>query len=80
MAHDVEKGRKTINLSEWPSANKRVGASWLLATCSGLKSGAMPKPRYLWLHPGARVSPAEIDQICEWSQSEARRLIAEARK
>jgi hypothetical protein len=41
-----------------------------------LRSGQMPLPRYLILHPGAKLSQQEIAQIVEWTRTERRRLKA----
>jgi hypothetical protein len=39
----------------------------------------MPLPRYLQLHPSAKLSDAEIEQIYQWARGERRRLKSMAR-
>jgi hypothetical protein len=80
MRRDVVKARAAVNFSEWPGDKKRLAAGSMLAMCSAVKSGNMPKRRYVLLHPGAKPSPAEVARVCEWTAAEARRLITEARR
>jgi hypothetical protein len=79
VVRDVEKGRRTMNFSEWSTGITRkpgVAASFLAAACEDLRTGRMPNPRYLLLHPEARVSPAEVQAFCDWSRTEGKRLRA----
>ena len=78
IGSDVEKGRKTLNFSDWSaqSAKPDVEASILIAACTDIKSGRMPKAPYPILHSQARLSKAEKDAICGWATSEARTLLA----
>jgi hypothetical protein len=41
-----------------------------------LRSRLMPLPRYLILHPGSKLSEADIAMIDEWTQKERLRLKA----
>jgi len=40
----------------------------------------MPLPRYLMLHPEARLTPQDQAMFCEWAGTEMARLLAEKRK
>jgi hypothetical protein len=77
VAHDVHEGREHLNLSEWARYGNEDKALRLGEICKELRSGAMPMPRYLRLHPEAKVSPDEIETICAWSKEEGRRLVSE---
>jgi hypothetical protein len=62
---DVSDGRAMINFSEWkgeseltPEFIERV-----------LRSGKMPLSRYLMLHPEARLSSAEMEQLIQGLKS-----------
>jgi hypothetical protein len=81
MIHrDVTRARARMNFSEWPTGRERYASSLLLAMCTDLRSGAMPKRGYTFLHPGARLSAEEVNRVCEWSTAEARQLVAALRQ
>ncbi|HVR43888.1 MAG TPA: heme-binding domain-containing protein [Thermoanaerobaculia bacterium] len=67
VAHHVREGRSELDFSTWD----RLPASWRAEIrrdiCRETKGGSMPLRSYLWLHPGARLAPAEIAAICRWS-------------
>ena len=69
---DVRKARTAMNFSDWTDhAGKtpRRAAGTLMAGCSDLRTGRMPKKEYVWMHPEARLNPAEIRQFCQWTES-----------
>ena len=71
---DVQRARVHMNLSRWDeySLDERQG---LLSEMSVLvRNRAMPLPRYLLLHPEARLSESEIAHLSEWTRSERKRL------
>jgi hypothetical protein len=78
IVRDVDRGRRVMNLSEWSrQAGRRpeIGASFLAASCEAAKSGRMPRPPYGMIHREARLSQADVKAFCDWTNSEARRLI-----
>jgi len=79
LAHDVQKGRRAMNFSEWSGKPPLVGAGVLMAACSGVQSGRMPPTGYLALHPESRLSPEESAALCEWSREESQRAMAQNR-
>lgn len=73
VVSDVDEGRGKVNLSDWTpqGGNQSEKANRLLGKiCEEVKSGDMPEWYYTPLHPNARLSPAEIQLICNWTQSE----------
>jgi hypothetical protein len=71
IAEDVRAGRSDLNFSDWstdpgrePTPSQRLGG-----ICSDLRKRIMPIRSYLFLHPSARVSPAETEMICAWTQA-----------
>lgn len=68
IAHDVHSARRKMNFSEWADypANKREEK--LEEICEQLTDGDMPDPKYLWLHHSARVTPADRDAVCQWTE------------
>lgn len=81
VAHDVERARVAMNFSDWPDPMARLSRApgLLLAACAGLRSQRMPPERYLLLHPEARLTPSEIDAVCDWSRTQAARIAAARR-
>ncbi|MCE5310648.1 MAG: heme-binding domain-containing protein [Acidobacteriales bacterium] len=83
IAEDVTTARKAMNFSEWSTGAGRTPASAvgiLAAACANVKSGRMPLPRYLLLHPEARLTEQEKDSFCEWTNVEIARILSEKHK
>lgn len=76
VSQDVAKARQVMSFSEWPDlqgrGNRATGL--LLAACAVVRAQRMPPERYLMLHPEARLAPAEVETLCEWSKSQAARI------
>ncbi len=77
VASDVNKARAAMNFSEWTKgpgrkAGTAIGA--LAAACVNVESGRMPLPKYLRLHPEARLTPEARQMFCDWTQTEIARL------
>jgi hypothetical protein len=77
LARDVNEARDELNLSEWDSYDEETAAEQLEAMCEETKEGEMPLRPYTWLHPGARLSSADVEQLCAWTER-ARREIGAA--
>ena len=78
IVRDVDRGRQVMNLSEWSQqAGRRpaIAASVLASACVAAKSGRMPRFPYGILHPEARLSPSDVQTLCDWTSSEVRRLV-----
>lgn len=74
VAQDVADGRKALNFSEWGQKKAPVQAALAAAACANVRSGKMPLPRYLLLHPGARLNETEKNILCSWSGDVLRSL------
>ena len=77
IEQDVRRARDVMNFSEWTitaGASPARAAATLNAMCAGARAGIMPKPQYRMLHPEARLSPADLDALCEWAHGEAAQL------
>jgi hypothetical protein len=68
VAHDVHQARKKMNFSQWAEypANKREEK--LEEICEQLNDGDMPDFKYLLVHRDARLTPAERDAVCQWTE------------
>ena len=70
VADHVNDGRRHLNFSEW-STYDREQANWLLgAMCMTAERGRMPLPSYTRLHHPAKLSSADVQILCAWSQAE----------
>jgi Haem-binding domain len=74
IENDVRHGRSHMNLSHWDEYNLQKQQEILTEMSAMVRSRQMPLPRYLRLHPSARLSDAEIDRIYQWARGERRRL------
>lgn len=74
IENDVRRGRNQMNLSRWESYSVREKERRLAEMSAVVRNQVMPLPRYLLLHPGARLSDSDIDQINRWALKERRRL------
>ena len=78
LERDIREGRAGLNLSEWQFLNNESRISVLTRMASEVRTGQMPPRVYVMLHPGARLSPDEEQQIYDWAKAERRRLRQEA--
>jgi hypothetical protein len=74
IENDVRNGRSHMNLSHWDDYTLDKQQEILTELSAMVRSRQMPLPRYLQLHPSAKLSDAEIDQIYQWARGERRRL------
>lgn len=79
LAKDVTEARAALNLSEWETSKPAVRVSLAAAACAGAKTGRMPKPQYLLMHPEARLSGAEVDTLCQWQTAALKSMIQRKR-
>ncbi len=77
IERDVRNARNALNFSQWPKYGAARGAILELAR-DRLSKGRMPPQRYLALHPEAKLSPSEKQQLMAWfRQASAARLQAQ---
>jgi hypothetical protein len=74
IARDVKEARSHMNLSRWPDYSVDERMLLLSAIGSAVRNHAMPVKRYLLLHPEARLSDEERQQIYRWTRAERIRL------
>lgn len=77
VSYDVTEGRKRFNMSEWEKYKFSKKANVLGGIASTVKEREMPLPKYIPLHPEADFSDAEREQLVEWAQSEALKMMNE---
>jgi hypothetical protein len=58
VRHDVEEGRDELNFSLWDEFDDEAHDA-----AERVEDGSMPPSQYQLLHPGARLTDAEVDQL-----------------
>jgi len=72
----VNDGRQMMNLSEWGRMDQDRQSKKLRQMCEEVTDGAMPLSSYTPLHPGSKLSPADVKTLCDWADAERARLAA----
>jgi len=73
---DVRDARSHMNLSRWNDYSSAQRQEFLSSIGSLVRNHRMPLPRYLLVHPEARLSDSDVNQIYQWTRSERKRLKA----
>ena len=74
VAEHVNEGRAELNFSDWADYTPHDSGEMLEMVCREVKRGTMPLTSYLILHPEAKLTPADVKTLCDWSDTEGRRL------
>jgi hypothetical protein len=74
VARDVQQARAHMNLSRWQEYSPDERIRLLSEIGSAVRNREMPVQRYLLLHPEARLTDAERQQIYRWTRTERSRL------
>jgi hypothetical protein len=74
IADHVKEGRHELNFSEFNTYSAKKAAHKMEEVCEQVERGEMPLKQYLPLHPEAKLSPQDVQRLCEWSKAEHRRL------
>lgn len=74
IEHDVQTARRHLELSRWQAYSDEERISALSRMASKVNAGEMPPKSYLMLHPAAKLSAAEQQQIYDWARAERKRL------
>ena len=75
---DVQHARNHMNLSHWNGYNFGEKEQLLLKMSTLVRNRAMPLPRYVLLHPDAKMSDAEAEYFYRWARAQRKRLKAAA--
>lgn len=74
VVRDVARGRGQVNFSRWGEYNAFDRADMLDEACELASKREMPIKPYRLLHPEARLSDADVADLCAWTSAEASRL------
>jgi hypothetical protein len=75
---DVSQARSHMNLSHWSDYTTERRVAILSRLGAEVRNHQMPLPRYVSLHPEARLADSEVRQLYEWAHRERRRLTSPA--
>lgn len=75
---DVQEGRSHWNMSKWDEYGIDEREDILSRIGAMVRNRQMPLPRYLLLHPEAKLSDADVELLYQWSHRERKRLKTEA--
>jgi len=78
IENDLQRGRSHMNLSHGKGYNPEEQQEILSKMSVLVRNREMPLPRYLLLHPEAKLSDAEVAFLYKWARSERKRLKAAA--
>ena len=72
LAGDVKEGRAKLNFSQWNIYSPEMTRIKMGEICKEVKKGEMPPWYYIPMHPGTKVTPAEVSAICSAPVAQAR--------
>jgi hypothetical protein len=61
------QGRAFMDLSKWNEYTEGERRGFTLAIGAAIQNNLMPPPKYVWMHPAARLSSDELSSIKEWA-------------
>jgi hypothetical protein len=73
IAQDVNGGRQHLNFSDWPLEPERAAKKFDRIN-EVLEYREMPMKKYTLLHPEARLSDAQRQELLDWSEAQAEHL------
>src|SRR6266852_1441083 len=74
IANHVNEARPLLNFSEWGKLDRDRQAKKLQQMCDEVTDGGMPLSTYTPLHPGSKLTPADVKVLCDWTDAERARL------
>jgi len=76
IVSDVNDGRNRLNFSEWPHALPERAAKRLERVSEEVDYKDMPPGKYTLMHPAARLTDAQRQQLTKWADATAAKLKA----
>ena len=69
ITHDVNEGRREMNFSEWSAYDAEKTGKLRKKMCEEVSEGEMPGFVYTLMHPKAKLTNAEVQEVCRWSRA-----------
>lgn len=67
VAYDVQEAREKLNFSTWNRYDAKEQAHKVEEILEEVGEGKMPLPKYVRLHPGARITPGDMALLRQWA-------------
>lgn len=74
IASDVRGGRRHVNFSKWPHGHPNAAARLWENISDELGYNEMPPSQYKLMHPAARLTQAQRQELINYANQEAKRL------
>jgi hypothetical protein len=78
LERDIRMARSHMDLSRWAEYDESRKRLLLAEIGVVVRNGSMPPRRYALLHPEARLTPAEVNEVYQWTRSSRRLLKQES--
>jgi cytochrome c len=73
IERDVSRARSKMNLSRWDENSPEEKIAILTGMRAAARSRVMPPPQYTLIHPEAKLSAAQIQELYAWARAEGAR-------
>ena len=70
VAFDVREGREDLSFSIWRTYSAETKEQKLKAICRRVRQGEMPDGKYTLIHRAARLTDADRQALCRWTEGE----------
>lgn len=67
LASHIRAGREALNFSTFGAYPPKRQGRLLTAVADEVGDGEMPLRSYTWMHPAARLTPAQRKQLADWA-------------
>jgi hypothetical protein len=71
LARDVHEAREHLDFTAWDTYSEKKRRKLVGEVWEEVEEGEMPLWFYLPLHPEARLSPADLERLREWTRAQA---------
>jgi len=75
LAKHIREGKLELNFSQFGNLERREMIGILTEICEVVEDGSMPLPGYLAMHKEAIFNEEEMQELCEWAEMEALKLL-----
>ncbi len=65
----IKDGKRHLDFSEFGAYTAKRASRKLKQTAEQVEQGEMPLPSYTWMHPEARLTPAEVKLLADWARA-----------
>lgn len=72
LQNDVRRARHRLNFSDWPAKlaeGPEEARASVNSICEELRADSMPLGSYRRVHRDAALSPAEVQTVCQWTET-----------